>query len=111
MTRSNIDLAQCRYEATSHHAGRLAARHRGEKEAERTVAGRSTSIPAFGVLALLATAALPSNAGTIEPRGPLGEAERATVGVIVAPGDPSKFVARQFRTELCEVSPALWKAE
>jgi hypothetical protein len=50
------------------------------------VAGRSTSIPVFGVLALLlATAALPyihpaSNAGTIEPRGAaLGEAERATV--------------------------------
>jgi S1-C subfamily serine protease len=69
------------------------------------VAGRSTSIPAFGVLALLlATAALPSNAGTIEPRSALGEAERATVelfervspsivavSVIVAPGDPSKF--------------------
>jgi hypothetical protein len=44
------------------------------------VADRSTSIPVFGVLALLlATAALPSNAGTIDPRGPLGEAERATV--------------------------------
>jgi S1-C subfamily serine protease len=75
------------------------------KQAERTVAGRSTSIPVFGVLALLlATAAHPSNAGTIEPRGPLGEAERATVelfervspsvvavSVIVAPDDPSKF--------------------
>jgi S1-C subfamily serine protease len=69
------------------------------------MAGRSTSIPVFGVLALLlAMAALPSNAGTIEPRGPLGEAERATVelfervspsvvavSVIVAPDDPSKF--------------------
>jgi hypothetical protein len=52
----------------------------GTKQAERTVAGRSTSIPVFGVLALLlATAALPSNAGTIEPGGGLGEAERATV--------------------------------
>jgi S1-C subfamily serine protease len=69
------------------------------------VTGRSTSIPVFGVVALLlATAAPPSNAGTIEPRGPLGEAERATVelfervspsvvaiSVIVAPDDPSKF--------------------
>lgn len=71
---------------------------------------RSTSIPVFGVLALLlAIAALPyiqaaSKAGTIEPRGVLGEVERATVelferaspsvvGVTVITGadDPAKF--------------------
>jgi hypothetical protein len=85
MTRSSIDLAECRYEVPSHHPGRLRAWHRGANQAERTVTGRSTSIPVFGVLALLlATAALPyihpaSNTGTIEPRGTLGEAERATV--------------------------------
>jgi 2-alkenal reductase len=72
--------------------------------------GRSTSIPVFGVLALLlAMAALPyvhpaSNAGAVEPRCVLGEGERATVelfervspsvvGVTVITGadDPAKF--------------------
>jgi S1-C subfamily serine protease len=91
------------------------------------VADRSTSIPVLGVLALLlATAALPSNAGTIEPRGPLGEAERATVelfervspsvvavSVIVAPDDPSKFHKRELPTTRghevtnCRFSPNL----
>jgi hypothetical protein len=52
------------------------------------VAGRSTLIPVFGVLALLlATAALPyihpaSNAGTIEPRGALGETATMAVDVV-----------------------------
>jgi S1-C subfamily serine protease len=110
MIRSSVDLAPCRREATSHHAGHVPAPHRGAEQAERTVAGRSTSIAVFGVLALfVVSAALPymhpaSHAGTIEPRGALGEAERATVelfervspsvvavSVIVAPDDPSKF--------------------
>src|SRR6202163_975144 len=110
MTRSKIDLAQCRCEATSHHTGRLPARRRGEKQAERTLGSRSISIPVFGVLPLLlAIAALPhihaaSKAGTIEPRGVVGEVERATVelferaspsvvGVTVITGanDPAKF--------------------
>jgi 2-alkenal reductase len=74
------------------------------------MSGRSTSIPVFGVRALLlATAALPyihpaSNAGAIEPRSVLGEGERATVelfervspsvvGITVITGadDPAKF--------------------
>jgi hypothetical protein len=89
------------------------------------VAGRSTSIPVFGVLALLlATAALPyihpaSNAGTIEPRGALGEAERATVelfervspsvvavSVIVAPDDPS---SRRRRRSAPHALPKRWR--
>jgi hypothetical protein len=108
MTRSNIDLAQCRCEATSHHAG--PARHHGAKQAERTVVGRSTSIPVFGVLALLlATAArLPrtiglrhrksirprsipdhrrdqrAQAGAADNQGPRGRIPTAGIGVVPA---------------------------
>jgi S1-C subfamily serine protease len=43
------------------------------------VAGRSTSIPVFGVLAPLPYIQPSLECGTIQPRGALGEAERATV--------------------------------